>query len=623
MLRHVINNVRIRNLPCKLAPTPPSFQSKNRYCTNVVFGLYEASMQKTWHILSPNPAQVSTLADSLGCRRAVAAALINRGICEPHQAAAFLQPSLSHIRSPLLMKDVDRAVERILLAIRRGEKVLIFGDYDMDGITATAILFEFLACLDANVQYYIPNRLTEGYGLTTDYVEKRAIPDGICLIITVDCGISSFDAVDAAHRAGIDVIITDHHEPSSLIPEAIAILNPKQPDCPSGFSWLAGVGVAFNLVLALRKRLRDDGFWASRGTPEPNLKAACDLVALGTVADMVPLVEENRIYVKAGLEVLASNGRPGVKALMDVCNIPDRPLNARDVAFRLAPRVNAAGRLRHGSTALRLLTTSDMETAHAIAKALDQENTRRQKIENGILSEIVQRFEKNPELLEQRALVLDQKGWHEGVIGIVASRLVDRYYRPVVVIAVSDGIGKGSARSPDGFDVYEGLKECAPYLEKFGGHKAAAGITLRAENIPAFRRDFARIVRQKTKPEDFVPKLVIDGEISESDVSGQLADELEALAPFGIGNPEPVFVLSEMDVLSARVVGGRHLQMRLRSLHPSKAGQTRPFDAILFNTAADCNPPPEQFHRIACHVRWNRWRDRKKIQLVIRDFVAA
>jgi single-stranded-DNA-specific exonuclease len=590
-------------------------------------------MQKIWHILSPNPKQVSMLTDSLGCQLAVATALINRGISSPDQAAAFLNPSLAHVRSPFLMKDVDRAVERILLAIRRGEKVLIFGDYDMDGITATAILFEFLAYLDADVHYYIPNRLTEGYGLTRDYVEKRAIPDGIGLIITVDCGISSFDGVSAGRRAGIDVIITDHHETPALIPEAFAVLNPKQPDCTSGFSWLAGAGVALNLVMALRKSLRDDGFWSATGPPEPNLKAACDLVALGTVADMVPLVQENRIYVKTGLQVLASHVRPGVKALLDVCNMLNRPLDTRDLAFKLAPRVNAAGRLSHGSIALQLLMTSNMERAHAIAKQLNQENTKRQKMENRILSEIVQHLENNPELLEQRALVLDQEGWHQGVIGIVASRLVDRYYRPVVLIAVADGIGKGSARTPDGFDLYEGLKGCAQYLEKFGGHKAAAGITLKAERIPAFRKDFERIVCQETTPEDFVPKLVIDGEISASDVCAELADELEALAPFGTGNPEPLFLLSDMDVLSARLVGANHFQMRLRPSNSPKAHQTRPFDAILFNAGAD-NPPPKRFQRIACHVRWNRWpparrglhaggRDRKSIQLVIKDFLAA
>ncbi len=557
------------------------------------------------------------LTDSLGCQLAVSAALINRGITSPDQAAAFLKPSLSHIRSPFLMKDVDRAVERILLAVRGGEKILIFGDYDMDGITATVILFEFLSYLDADVHYYIPNRLTEGYGLTRDHVENLLIPDGIKLIITVDCGITSLDAVSAARSAGIDVIITDHHEAPLRMPEAFAIMNPKQPDCTSGFSWLAGVGVAFNLALALRKRLRDEGFWNNHA--EPNLKAACDLVALGTVADMVPLVEENRIFVKTGLEVMASDARPGVKALLDVCNVVNRPLDTQDIAFKLAPRVNAAGRLRHGSIALRLLTTSNKETANTIAKELNQENTRRQKIENHILSEIVRHIENNPKLLEQKALVIDQEGWHQGVIGIVASRLVRRFYRPVVVITVTDGIGRGSARTPDGFDLYEGLKGCAKYLEKFGGHKAAAGVTLKAENIPAFRQNFEKIVSHKTTPEDFMPELVIDCEICASDVSVELADDLEALAPFGKGNPEPIFMLTDMDVLSARMVGTHHLQMRLR---PSKNTQARPLDSILFNLGAD-KPTPKRFKRIACHIRWNRWRDRKNIQLVVKDFLAA
>lgn len=573
-------------------------------------------MQKRWHILSPDPKQVSTLAKSLGCQPAVATVLINRGISSPDRAEAFLNPSLDHVRSPFLMKDIDRAVERVLAAVRGGEKVLVLGDYDADGITAAAVLFEFLAYLDADVDCHIPNRLTEGYGLSRDYVEKHAVPDGIGLIITVDCGISSFDAVSAARRAGIDVIITDHHETPPVMPEAFAVLDPKQPDCPSGFLCLAGVGVAFNLVLALRKRLRDEGFWNNR--PEPNLKAACDLVALGTVADMVPLVEENRIYVKAGLEVMASDTRTGLKALMDVCKMPNRPPDSRDLAFKLVPRLNAAGRLSHGSTGLKLLTTSNMETARAIANDLDRENSERRKIEGRILSEIMQHLESNPKLLEQRTLVLDQQGWHRGVVGIVASRLVDRYYRPIVVISVDDGMGHGSARSPDGFDLHEGLNDCAQHLEKFGGHKMAAGLALRAENIPAFRRDFERIVCQKTTPEDFVPELVIDGEVSATDISPELADGLETLAPFGKGNPEPLFVLSDIDVLSSRVVGANHLHMKLRSSNPSKMDRAEPLDAIFFNTSIE-KPHPAHLDRIACHVRWNRWRDRKSIQLVIKD----
>ncbi len=576
-------------------------------------------MEKRWHILTPDPEQVAALADSLCCQPAVAAVLVNRGICTADHAEAFLRPSFAHVRSPFLMKDVDRAVERILLALCRREKVLIFGDYDADGVTATALLFEFLTYLEANVHCYIPDRLTEGYGLSRDCIETRAIPDGIGLIITVDCGMSSHEAVSAARRAGIDVIITDHHEPASQVPKALAVLNPKQPDCPSGSWWLAGVGVAFNLVLALRKRLRDDGFWENR--PEPNLRAACDLVALGTVGDMAPLVEENRVYVKAGLEVLASNARQGVKALLDVCKLLNRRLGTRDIAFRLAPRLNAPGRLHHASSALRLLTTSSASTACTIAKELDQQNTRRQEIENQVLSEIIQRLQRNPKLLEHRALVLDQQGWHQGVIGIVASRLVERYERPVVVITVTNGIGKGSARSPDGFDLYEGLKICAQYLEKFGGHKAAAGLTLRAEKIPAFRKDFEKIVSQQTRLEDFVRTLLIDDEISVSDVSAELADDLEALAPFGAGNPEPLFMISDMDVLSTRRVGVHHLRMRLRSADPSKAKQDRPLDAIFFKLGHEV-PQPGNLYRFACHVRWNRWKDQKRIQLVIRALSA-
>ena len=574
-------------------------------------------MQRQWTILSPDPDQISALAAALGCHPAVSAVLINRGICSPDRANCFLNPSLAHVRSPFLIKDMEQAVSRILLAMRRSEKVVVFGDYDADGITATALVFDFLANLDMDVDYYIPDRLTEGYGLGLDYVENHAIPGNIRLIITVDCGISSHEAIGAARRAGIDVIITDHHEIPALLPDAFAILNPKQPACPSGFTWLAGVGVAFNLVLALRKRLRDEDFWKTR--PEPNLKAACDLVALGTVADMVPILEENRIYVKAGLEVLASGARPGVRALLDVCRVSDRPLDTWDIAFRLAPRLNAAGRLSHGSRGLELLTSSSTETARTIAEELDLENSRRQDLEKHVLSEIFKQLETNPKLLEKKSLVLERQGWHQGVIGIVASRLVQRYARPVVLIAVSDGMGKGSARSPEGLDLFQAIKACGHCLEKFGGHAVAAGLTVKAEKIPAFRTHFEKIVCQDMAAESFIPKLVIDREISAADISPGLADELEKLVPFGKGNPEPLFMLSDMDVVSARTVGAGHMQMRLRS---ATHLQTIPLDAILFNAPSD-EPSPKRFDRIACYVRWNRWRDRKRIQLVIEDFVAA
>ncbi len=574
-------------------------------------------MHKQWTMLSPDPDQISELAATLGCHPALAAVLINRGVNSADRAAQFLNPSLAHVRSPFLMKDMEQAVSRILVALRNHEKVVVFGDFDADGITATAVVLGFLSYLGMDVDYYIPDRLTEGYGLSTDYVENHAIPHHVGLIITVDCGISNHEAVRAARVADIDVIITDHHIVVDVLPEAFAILNPKQPSCPSGFTWLAGVGVAFNLVLALRKRLRDEHFW--KNVPEPNLKTACDLVALGTVADMVPIVEENRIYVKTGLEVLASGTRPGVKALLEVSGISDGPVDTRDIAFKLAPRLNAAGRLRHGSRGLELLTSSSNETARLIATELDQENTRRQDIEKHLFSEISSYLETNPHELEKRSLVLHQQGWHQGVIGIVASRLVRRYVRPVALIAVSDGIGKGSARTPEGFDLFEAIKACSQSLEGFGGHKAAAGFTVKAENIAQFSADFEQIVCQNSDADSFAPKLVVDAEISAAEISPRLADDLEKLVPLGTGNPEPLFLLSDMDVLSARTVGGGHRQIRLRSAANSQA---MPLDAILFNTG-DVELPAKQFRQIVCHVRWNRWRDRNKIQLVIKDFLPA
>ena len=572
-------------------------------------------MKRKWRVLTPDPEQVGALCDALCCQPAVAAALINRGISNADIAETFLRPSLAHIRSPFLMKDVNRAVERILSAIHRRERVLIFGDYDTDGITATALLFEFLAYLGADVHCHIPDRLTEGYSLTPEYIEACAVPDGIDLVITVDCGISSHDAVKAASAAGIDVIITDHHEPPASTPAAVAVLNPKQADCPSGFWWLAGVGVAFNLVLALRKALRDEGYW--EGHPEPNLKAACDLVALGTVGDMAPLVRENRIYVKAGLEVLASESRPGIQALLEISKLTNRRLSTRDLAFRLTPRLNAPGRLFHASSALRLLTTGNVQTARAIAKELDQQNAKRQEIETVILSEIAERLGKNPKLLEKRALVLDQQGWHQGVIGIVASRLVDQYERPAVVIAVENGIGRGSARSPEGFDLCEGLKICSRHLEKFGGHKRAAGLTIRAENIATFRKDFEQIVDQRTTPGDLASEVLIDWEISASDVSAELADEVETLGPFGAGNPEPVFMISDMELLNTRRIGSHHLKIKLLPSGRFRTNSDKPLDAIVFNQRCEV---PQSGSRCwcACHVRWNRWRNQKKIQLVVR-----
>jgi single-stranded-DNA-specific exonuclease len=571
-------------------------------------------MKKEWSVHSPDPDHVSRLSTQLGCHQVVAAVLINRGFKVVEEATAFLEPAFVHMRSPFLMKEMDRAVDRILVALEQREKVLVFGDYDADGMTATALLFEFLRKLDMDVVYYIPDRLTEGYGLTPQAVERQALSRNVKLIITVDCGMSSHEAVLRAKGHGIDVIVTDHHEAPPHLPEALAIVNPKQPGCPSGLTCLAGVGIAFNLALALRKRLRDMGFWETR--PEPNLKAACDLVAIGTIADMVPILEENRIYVKAGLQVLSASERPGVQALLRVSGLSDTLVDTWDVAFKLAPRLNAAGRLRHGSMGCQLLTTSDPRTAQRLAEALDRENNRRQEIEKSILSDVLEHIKACPETLG-KALVLEKQGWHEGVVGVVASRLVNQFLRPVVLIAVADGMGKGSARSPKGFDLFEALKACAPLLERFGGHEAAAGLALRAEHVPAFRKEFEKRVSERATSEDFLPQFHIDTEVSPAEISPDLADELENLAPFGSGNPEPLLMLSDLEVCSRRTLGRIHTQMHLR---PSGKTAFQPLRAVFFNMGPDASPP-DRFRRVACHLRWNRWNSQKKMQLVVRDFV--
>jgi len=598
-----------------LASHSDSFQPKKHYCEKPDIRLYKTTMKTKWHIHSQDPDQIAELSASYGCHRAIAAILINRGITMSDQAENFIKPSLHHIRSPFLMKDMDKAVSRIVRALHKHEKILIFGDYDVDGMTATALLFDFLGYIGASVDYYIPDRLTEGYSLNPGAVNNYAIPHKISLIVTVDCGTTSHEAAKAAKKAGIDIIITDHHEPQDSLPEAVAVLNPKQKDCPSGLRELAGVGVAFNLALAIRKRLRDDGFWNS-SRQEPNLKAACDLVALGTVADMAPLLEQNRIYVKAGLEIITSSPRPGLKALLDISGITNRDVNTWDIAFRLAPRLNAAGRLSHASVGFKLLTTSSDETARSIALQLDRENNKRKKTEDLILSDITAKLESNPQLIKN-SLVLDSDTWHEGVIGIVASRLVARYMRPVVLIAIRNGLGKGSARSPEGFDIFKAFNGCAQHLERFGGHEVAAGLTLKVKNIPGFRKDFEQFVYQNADTQDFVPKLDIDTEINPTEICPALLNELEQLAPFGTGNHEPIFMISDLNVLSARTVGSGHTKMQLAQ---NRETGGRPMDAILFNNDI-VKSSPRHFDRIACKLNWNNWMNKKRIQLVVKDFV--
>ena len=567
-------------------------------------------MKKEWQILQPDIYLVEKFCKMLNCHPAVASILINRNIFSTEDVSNFFNTSLTQLSPPFSIKDMDAAVDRILAAIERKEKILIFGDYDVDGITATTLVLEFLHSVDADVSYYIPHRIAEGFGLKKNHISDVAIPNGIHLIITVDCGSDGQDAVKSARNAGIDVIITDHHMIPNSIPPALAVVNPKRNDCPSGFHDLAGVGVAFYLLICLRKKLRDINFWKDR--PEPNLKYYCDLVALGTLADVVPLTRENRILITAGIDMIRSTDRPGLNALMEVCEINKHTLDADDIVFYLAPRLNSAGRLDHASIAAELLLAKDINTARTIAHSLHQLNQNRRSIENKILAEVEDHLKNNPQLLQKNTLVLTHQDWHIGILGIVASRLMKKYCRPVVLITTADGIGKGSARSIPEVNLYEGLSACADNIENFGGHPMAAGLNIKTENIDRFKNNFENIVSRMANPVDFTPKIIIDCRLDFGNISDKLIDELETLKPFGSANHEPLFMTKDVHIVSSKPVGNHHRQMVLEQ----NTGKT--FNAIQFNVDTRI-PLKDTFDQIAFRLRWNRWNGRKSAQIIVEE----
>jgi single-stranded-DNA-specific exonuclease len=564
-------------------------------------------MRTICDIITPDSAAVQRVCDALGCLPMTAAVLVNRGVATAEAARAFMDGTLSGLRPPFGIRDMDAAVRRIAHAIAHREKILIFGDYDVDGITATTLLLEFLRETGADVSFYIPHRTREGYDFQVDHVLTVAIPQSVDLIITVDCGSTRHEAVRLAGESGIDVVVTDHHTIGTP-PPAEAVVNPRRSDCGAGFDHLSGVGVAFALLICLRRHLRESGFWADR--PEPNLRALSDLVALGTVADMVPLVADNRILSRIGISELNRGGRHGVAALARAAGLADG-VHADDIAFRLAPRLNVAGRLGHARTAVELLTTRDARRAEAIAEELNRLNRRRQETEKRILDQAAAELDRRPELLAGRSsLVLAHPDWHEGVLGIVAAKLVDRYWRPVILMSARPPTGKGSGRSIPGINLHDALVDCAGHLEKFGGHPMAAGLQIATDRIDAFREAFEAAISAAGRPDHFRRTLPIDAELDFDAVTDRLVDELESLGPFGEGHPEPLFLARNVTVDTDRIVGRFHRRMTLRP-----AGARTGLEAIRFNV--DPADRPSRFDALAFRLRWNRWNGRKRIQLVV------
>lgn len=567
-------------------------------------------MQMQWKILQPDRSLVHEIQQRFQCHPITATVLANRRFGSVDDAEHFLQPGLDKLPSPGLLNGVDGAVKRIIQALRNNEKIMIFGDYDADGITATVLLYKFLLDAGADVFYHLPHRVKEGYGLQPIHISQLAAPRRIDLIITVDNGSASLDAVVTARRFGVDVIVTDHHNIDGGVPHAISVINPKMAGQPRQLADLAGVGVAFYLVIALRSALRAAGWWQNR--PEPNLKAYCDLVAIGTVADMVSLQGVNRVLTRAGLDQMSNAPRPGIQALMNSCGIRRGAVNSEDIAFKLGPRINAAGRMAHAKIAFDLLNAQDVETAAPLAQSLTLLNQRRQETENGIYQYIVDNVERWPAFPDRKTLVLAGTDWHPGVLGVVAAKLTSRYHRPAIVLSVQDAVVKGSGRSVPQLDLYAALERCAPLLESFGGHRMAAGLSLHTENIGRLQTAFESVVTEMLSDCEAAPELEIDCEIELDQINEQLLNELEQLSPFGMGNPQPLFVARDMCVLKASIVGQRHRWMQVCQPHQN----TAPITAMQFNIEADA-PRPGSFERVAFRLQWNRYKNRREIQLIV------
>ncbi len=567
-------------------------------------------MTKIWKLRSPSP-DASNLAHETGITPLEAQLLINRGITDTSSATSFLTPRLSNLADPMLLKDMDVGVEMIVGAIENQENIIIYGDYDADGITATALLVNFFSSLGVRVSYYVPHRLTEGYSLNPAAVEKMA-RDGVGLIITVDCGTTNRKEIELIREKGMKIVVTDHHQIPKDFEPICPVINPHRSDSSFPFHGLAGVGLAFFLAAAVRAALREQGWFRDR--EEPDLKHYLDLVALGTVADMVPLLEQNRILVKWGIERIKASRWPGIKAIQEIAVVNGPGVTPYDIAFRFAPRLNAPGRMGSAKIGVEVLITADPVYARDLAGQLNALNSERQSTEQSILEQIESRVSKE-DIEDRRTLVIYGNGWHRGVLGIVASRLVEKYGRPTLVLDIEDGTAVGSGRSIEGFNLHQALESLGYLFERFGGHYHAVGFALDAANIEALDRGLEDLGQDALSEDDLIPKIEIDAEVLLPELTMQTLKHMEALSPHGSGNPEPIFCSHALQVLDCRVVGERHLKLKVRQ-------EGRVLEAIGFGFS-DRHSLQGQTINMAFTPEINEWQGYERIQLRIVDLELA
>lgn len=504
-----------------------------------------------WHIKPCDESFVTALIKKTGLSPLIARLLVLRGISVPEQVEEFLTPSLARMPDPSLLADCDQAVDRLVRALTNHERICIYGDYDVDGISGTALLVEGLSTMGFTVTYHIPHRVDDGYGLNRDALSGIA-KEGHSLAVTVDCGVTSCDEINHASAIGLDVIITDHHQPKEQLPAAVAVVDPHRTDCVFPEKTLSGVGVAFMLLVAVRRRLREINhpFFS-----DYDLRALLDLVALGTIADLVPMVGLNRSLVYVGLQLMHRTPRPGIKALCDVARVNER-VTAGIIGYQIAPRLNASGRLESAVPGVELLLSRDLRTCKSFAEQLDRYNLERRSLERHIFHEAKQMVADAP----PPGIVLSASHWHQGVVGIVASRMVERFFRPTVLLAeLPDGSVKGSGRGIPGVDLLAALDQCSHHLIRYGGHRVAAGLTLHKKNLPAFKEQFIAAIALQLDGYTPQPIIAVDAEITHDSLSASLLDDLDGLAPYGQSNPLPILMLKHVTLRNIREFGEGHL----------------------------------------------------------------
>lgn len=566
-------------------------------------------MKKYWKIKESGPkSDVEKLMYELNISRVLANLLVQRGITTFNEAKDFFRPELSFLHDPFLMKDMDKAIDRLKIAMKNKENILVYGDYDVDGTTSVALTYSFLKKFYPNIDYYIPDRYSEGYGISTKGIDFAA-EHRFSLVIALDCGIKATERIAYAKNKGIDFVICDHHTPGKVLPNATAVLDPKRKDCKYPFKELSGCGVGFKLLQA---------YCSKNDIPTEELYEYLDLVAVSIASDIVPIVGENRIFTFYGLKKLEDSPSTGLRSIMSVAGMEDKPVTVEDIVFRIGPRINAAGRMDSGKQAVDLLISENPEEAIVLCDKINTHNQTRRNIDKNITEEATREIEKTSKKFKYSTVLFNPE-WHKGVVGIVASRLIETYYKPTIVLTESNGFATGSARSVDGFDLYEAINQCSDLLESFGGHMYAAGLTLKRENVQKLRERFEKIVSETITPEQLVPQIDIDAELNFSEITPKFYRILKQFEPFGPGNMNPVFFAENVsDNGSGRRVGGGGSHLKLNLIQ-----EENPFDdipAIAFNQGEIFDKiSGENTFDIAYTVTENHFRGVTNLQLNIKD----